>query len=52
MFWLHVYLYITCVQCPQRSEASVISLQNEVREGCELLCRYWELNSGLLKSVL
>lgn len=42
-------IYIPCV-CPTQmeSEEAIISLGTGVRDGCEQLCGYWELDPGSL----
>lgn len=49
MFFLHVYMYTTCMQCPQKPEEGVRSPGTGVRDTCESLCRYWKMNPGSLQ---
>lgn len=46
---LLVCICTTCMDCPQNPEEGIVSLGTEVTDSCELLRRYWELNSGSLQ---
>lgn len=40
------YIYLTYVQCPERPEEGIGSLETGTTDGCEPLCGSWEWNLG------
>lgn len=50
VLWMHVCLCIICM--PRRPGGSIRSPEMIVRDGCESLCRCWELNMGPLKEQI
>jgi hypothetical protein len=52
LFFVFRFIYLlyvvhcSCLQTLQKRESDLVT------DGCELLCGYWELNSGPLESVL
>lgn len=49
VFWLHVCLCTTCVQCLRRPDAGSEWLGVGDTDSCEPLCRHWELNQSHLE---